>query len=1080
MACFRPRGHRPSITMTVGSLLWASSIAACAVPVLGAQAPTSPSVDPRLYAGLTWRSVGPFRAGRVAAVTGVIGQPGVFYAGFPGGGVWKTTSAGQVWFPVFDSVRDVSSVGAVEVAPSDPNVVYVGTGDMITGGTLDRGKGVYRSNDAGQTWQHLGLDETRHIQTMLVDVHDPNTILVGSLGEPTRRSDARGVYRSTDGGRTWTKVLYIDDETGIAKIARAFDTPDVVFATTMRHYVPPDYAPDRLRSPQFSLERVDSAHTGTAIYVSRDGGVTWRELVARGLPRLVGRTSIAVANGTSAQRVYLITNEALYRSDDGGASWRQMAADDERIRNGQGGYSSGVYVDPQNPDVVYTLNTASYKSVDGGRTFTGFKGAPGGDDPQQAWIDPTNGQRMLFGYDQGAIVTLDGGGTWSSWYNQPTEQIYHVAADNSFPYWTYATQQDAGALRTRSRGNYGAVTWFDWNSVNGWEWGTVLPDPLNPNVVYASGNGIIRITYPSEQWIDVSPAVDPAARARSSSSAPMLFAPWNQHLLIAGLNFVASSNDGGVHWTRLSPELGIPAGMDSATAARTPGGRGAIESMAASTVAPGTIWVGTTNGLVHVTRNGGRTWTDVSIPGLPTPRRALVTGIDASHHDAGTAYVAIEYLRLGDHAPYLYRTRDYGTTWTRIVTGLPTDDASGSFARAIRADTRRAGLLFAGTESSVYVSFDDGDHWQSLRQNLPNTSVRDIQIKGNDLIIGTHGRSIWILDDISTLRQLQPSMASTSAHLFAPGDAVRVRRNVNADTPLPPEIPHALNPLEGVIVDYWLGATPRGLVTLEVVDARGRPIRHLSSAAIAPVAEAARPPHPNFWVGSPTVLGTAVGTNRVTWDLRRDAPPAFSHSFPISANPGLTPATPEGPLVPPGTYSLRLTVDGATQVQSVIVRNDPRSPATLAAVVAQDSLLLRLSDGMRATWGAQARADSLRTAVVSAARAPAAKGAAELLLAGIDSVAGDGAGRRGVSGPSSFRALNDRFGELLTAQDNGDMAPTPAMRAAYAAACRATDRTMRFWQRLLSTGLPALNTALAAAGSPLVAAPKAVSWHPGC
>ena len=545
--------HSPRLALLATA---ASSLLAASLP---ARAQTPSSVDPRLLSGLTWRNVGPFRGGRVSAVTGVIGSPGTFYAGFPGGGVWKTTSAGQTWYPIFDDVKEVSSVGAVEVAPSDPNVLYVGTGDMISGGTIDRGNGVYKSTDAGKTWQHLGLETTRHIQTIVVDPHDPAIVLVGALGDALHKSEARGIYRSTDGGRNWTKTLYVDDETGIAKIARAFDVPAVLFATTMRHYAPPDYPQDRLRSWQFSIpSRADSSHTVAALYKSTDGGITWNPVHGGGLPRLTGRMSISVAIGTGAQRVYLITNSALWRSDDGGTNWRQMSPDDSRIHNGQGGYSCGVYTDPRNPDVVYTLNTVAYRSTDGGQTFTGLKGAPGGDDPQQAWIDPTNGDRILLGYDQGLTVSLDGGTTFSPWYNQSTEQIYHVAADNSYPYWLYGTQQDAGAIRTRSRGNYGAITIFDWNSVNGWEWGTLAPDPRDPNTVYASGSGLLKITYPSEQWIDVSPAVDPASGARTTSSQPVLFAPWNPAKLFVGLNFVAASSDGGVHWTRLSPSWEFP------------------------------------------------------------------------------------------------------------------------------------------------------------------------------------------------------------------------------------------------------------------------------------------------------------------------------------------------------------------------------------------------------------------------------------------------------------------------------------------------------------------------------------------
>src|SRR5919109_1690866 len=401
------------------------------------------TVPPSLLAGLSWRNIGPFRAGRVSAVSGAIGggQPGVFYAGFPMGGVWKTTSAGETWYPVFDSVKEVSTVGAIAVAPSNPDVIYVGMGDLIAGGGISEGNGVYKSTDAGRTWQHIGgLDETKQIPSILVDPKNADLVLLAAQGDVHKKSATRGVYRSTDGGRTWTKTLYVDDSTGAQKIAWADDHPEVMLATTVRHYNMPPRGQPRF-GPGVGPGAGGVAGTSqTHLFKSTDEGVTWKEITGGGLPRLAGRTSVAVANNTNAQRMFLIQNSGLYRSDDGGANWRQMDSTDTRIRNGQGGYNCGVYVDPKNPDVVYTVNTASYKSTDGGNTFTGFKGAPGGDDPQQLWIDPTNGQRMLFGYDQGAIVTLDGGATWSSWYNQSTEQIYHLSVDTSFPYWVYGTQ----------------------------------------------------------------------------------------------------------------------------------------------------------------------------------------------------------------------------------------------------------------------------------------------------------------------------------------------------------------------------------------------------------------------------------------------------------------------------------------------------------------------------------------------------------------------------------------------------------------------------------------------------------------
>ncbi len=456
-----------------------------------------------------------------------------------------------------------------------------------------------------------------------------------------------------------------------------------------------------------------------------------------------------------------------------------MDAEDARIRNGQGGYNCGVYVNSENPDIVYTINTSSYVSHDGGSTFTGFKGAPGGDDPQQLWIDPTNGQRMLLGMDQGATVTLDGGNTWSTWYNQSTEQVYHLSVDNSYPYWIYAPQQDAGAIRVRSRGNFGEITPLDWNPVGGWEWGSIAADPLNPNMAYATGSGIIRIAYPSEQTINLSPSLDPNLHLRATSSNPLVWAPWNQRRLMVGFQYLMATTDGGAHWTKMSPDLGYPKGVkpppESEAFGRGRGGRGgrgagrpmggSIESISPSTAKAGVIWVGTNNGLIKLTRDDGKTWEDVSIPNVPDSIHADMAAIDASHSNPAEAYVAVDGHTVGDYAPHFYRTKDYGKTWTEIVNGLPTGQASGSFARVIRNDTERPGLLFAGTESGMYVSFDDGDQWQSLQLNLPTTSYRDAVIKGNDLVVGTYGRGIWILDDISPLRQMTAGIAEQPAHL---------------------------------------------------------------------------------------------------------------------------------------------------------------------------------------------------------------------------------------------------------------------------------------------------------------------------
>jgi photosystem II stability/assembly factor-like uncharacterized protein len=1025
--------------------------------------------EPNLLSGLKWRNIGPFRGGRVSAVTGVIGQPGVFYIGLPLGGVWKTTSAGTTWFPIFDSVKEVSSIGSVEVAPSDPNVIYVGTGDMITGGGINEGNGMYKSTDAGRTWQHLGLEDTRQIPSILVDPRDPNLVMIAAQGNVHAKSDARGVYRSTDGGRTWAKTLYINDSTGLEKLARAADHPNVILATTVRHYTLPVPIPSRGPPPP-------NAPTNTALYKSTDEGVTWKQITGGGLPPLNGRTSVAVAMNTNAQRMFLIGNFGLYRSDDGGSTWRQMDAADHRIANGQGGYNCGVYVDPKNPDVVYTINTSSYKSTDGGNTFTGFKGAPGGDDPQQMWIDPTDGQRMLLGVDQGATISLDGGQNWSSWYNQSSDQVYHISADNSYPYWVYATQQDAGAIATLSRGNLGEITPLDWKPVPGWEWGTIVADPLDPKIVYGSGNGISKITYPSEQWINISPALDPGAKLRTGFSQPLVWAPWNQRELLAGFQYLMGTVDGGVHWTKMSPDLTVPRNPPPPVAI-VPGQpptppRDAIESIAASSVAPGTIWVGTSNGLVHVTKDNGKTWQDVSIPGLSIPSRANISAIDASHHDGATAYVAIDHHTTGDYAPYLYRTRDYGKTWIRIVNGLATGEPSGSFTRVIRADPKKAGLLFAGSESAIYVSFDDGDQWQSLMLNLPNTSYRDITMHGNDLIVGTYGRGIWILDDYSLLRQLTPTVAGEPAHLFEPTDAVRVRRNVNYDTPFPPEVPYALNPPDGAIIYYSLSAKPSAPITLDVIDASGTVVRHMSSTPGAPVAEAAQPPEPNFWIAPSEALPTNVGTNRTNWDLRYDAPPAFTHTFEINANPGLTPPSPEGPLALPGVYTFKLSVDGKSYTQHTTVKNDPRSPAKTSDLRAQHDLQMKLYQGAKDSWDAYNQIAIARRAVaeythgsgpseiVTAATALDAK---LLALSGTPG----GRGRGGSVGagttppPPDFVAINGAMSRQITTLENGDMAPTEAMRKGYLAECSNLKTALANWKTINTGDLPALNATLA-------------------
>lgn len=1055
------------------------------------------TVDPSLYSGMVWRNIGPFRGGRVAAVTGVIGQPGVFYMGMPLGGVWKTTSAGTTWVPIMDSVKEASSVGAIDVAPSNPNVIYVGMGDMITGGGINQGNGVYKSEDAGKTWVHLGLDNTKHIPSILVDPQNPDIVMVAANGDMRTKSPDRGLFRSTDGGKSWTKTLYVDDETGVEKIARAPDRPETLLATTMHYY--------SAAGARFGGR--GGAGNTTAVYKSTDEGVTWTKLPGKGLPDMAGRTCVAIANHTDAQRMFIVGNFGLYRSDDGGQSWRQMDAADKRVSNGQGGYNCGVYVDPQNPDLMYVINTCSYRSVDGGNTFTGFKGAPGGDDPQQLWIDPTDGKRMFFGTDQGATISLDGGQSWSSWYNQPTAQVYHISTDNRVPYWVYATQQDSGSIATASRGIYGEITSLDWLPHPGYEFGSIVADPLNPDISYAGGpgGGISRVVYPSGQWIDVSPSADSTLGLRKVGNQPLAFNSRNPHELLAGFQFLMSTTDGGKHWKKLSPDLGYPKGYKPPEAApakspktpavatpppgneeqpeddvdpdepqdqRGPNQGGAIESFSTSSVDGGVIWAGTNNGLIKVTKNHGSTWEDVSIPNLPGPAKPDVSAIDASHQDPGTAYVALDYHNSGDYAPYFYRTRDFGKTWTKIVDGLPTDQPSGSFARVVRADTERKGLIFAGTESSVYVSFDDGDHWQSLMLNLPNTSYRDMQVKNNDLVVGTYGRGFWILDDISPLRQISAQLQSEPSYLFKPGDALRVRRNVNADTPFPPEIPHALNPPPGAIIYYYIGKQPAGPVSLEIKDSDGIVVRHLSSQLIPPLTDPP-PPIPDFWVETLKPMPTELGMNRINWDLRYDSPNAFSHNYAMNANPGQTPPSPLGPMVAPGVYTAVLTVDGRKTEQTFTVRQDPRSPVSASELRSQHDIQLRLYVAAKQAWEGYRQVAAMREQAKSSVGAGAP---ADLVAAGdafdakLAAIEGDPSPRRrffgGFAGfggqrpEPTFVSVNGSLIRQLGELEYADSAPSQALAKACERQIADLNAVTARWKALNQKELVAFNSVL--------------------
>ena len=1071
-------------------------------------------INPSLYAGLVWRNVGPFRGGRVSAVSGAIGLPGVFYAGTPGGGVWKTTNAGVTWEPIFDDVKNASSIGSVQVAPSNPDIVYVGLGDGTTGGGHNEGDGIYKSTDGGKTWTHMGLDFAKQIPSILVDPKDPNTVLAAVLGDSHKPSPDRGGYRSTDGGKTWTKTLVTDNVTGVQNLAWAFDNPKVILATTVRH----------CNSGSGTSDKVDpDAFKNTSIVRSTDGGLTWSQLKGSKLPGgLSGRTCVAVAMNTHSQRMFFVSNAGLWRSDDGGDNWIQMDKADNRVRNGQGGYNCGVYVNSKDPDTVYVLNTCSYVSRDGGKTFTGFKGAPGGDDPQQMWIDPTDGNRLFFGVDQGPTVSLDAGKTWSGWYNIANGQFYHIAVSNSSPYWLYATMQDSGAIGMSSRGIYGELSPLDWNPNPGWEWGSITVDPLNANTLYSTGqtNDVIKQSFPTGQWVSISPDNDPKLHLRHDFNQPIMFSPANPHELLLGYQFLMSSTDGGKSWHKLGPDLTFPKGYvppkpekkkdDKKSDKKSPaakkanerepdddqvdadaddhnynpkdamehaqemmdqeGGQGSVGSGAISSLSPssldnGIIWAGMSNGTIKLTKDHGKTWDDVNIP----DSKRSIACVEVSHTDAASAYVVV----TSSAEPIVYRTKDLGKTWTKIVKGLPTDEVTGSQANVIRADTKKDGLLFLGTESSMFVSFDDGDHWQSLRLNSPNTSYRDIVVKDNDLVVGTYGRSFWILDDISPLRQVSPDLGQ--AYLFKPGEAVRVRRNVNQDTPMPPEVPHALNAPPGSLIYYYLGSKPSSDISIDITDGEGKLVRQYSSAPLPPVKEELYP-IPDFWKEVPKPLPTEVGTNRINWDLRYENPPTFTHDYDISATPHLTPLSPQGPLVLPGEYNVTLTVDGKKFSQKVTVKNDPRSPASASDLRLQHELQMDLLDSDVHSMATMNTLIDLHAKIAEIQKGKLSKelsAAIEQFNTKLDRFGGS-SGRSqsfgfGATSALTFAGIQSRSVPLLAKMEFGDMAPSQPIRTVVKDLASEFGKLTKAWKDLQDKDLKALNVLLVKEGVSAIA-----------
>jgi photosystem II stability/assembly factor-like uncharacterized protein len=1014
--------------------------------------------------------IGPFRGGRTVGATGVPGQPNVFYIGVNNGGVWKTTDYGHTWTPIFDE-QPTGSIGALAIAPSNPNIIYVGSGEGLQRPDLSTGDGIYKSTDGGKTWQHLGLSDGQQIPAVLIDPRDPNRVMVAVLGHPYGANPERGVFRSSDGGKSWKKVLYKDENTGA--MALAFDPTNArtVYAVLWA-------------ARQGPWENGAWQGSGSGLFQSTDGGETWQPLT-RGLPTTkegLGRIGLAIAP-SDPRRLYAMVDAprlgGVYRSDDAGQSWRRVNAEPRLW--GRGSDFAEVKVDPKNPDVIYVANTSLYRSTDGGKTFTAFKGAPGGDDYHTVWINPDNPSILLVASDQGAAITVNGGATWSSWNNQPTSQFYHVIADNQFPYWVYGGQQESGSAAVCSRGNDGQITFRDWHPVGVEEYGYVAPDPLDPTIVY--GGKVSRYDRRTGQVQQVGPEALRGGKYRFLRTAPLLFSPVDPHVLYLGANVLFKTTTGGRNWEVISPDLSretpeVPASIGvyrTPALARQPR-RGVIYTVAPSYKDANAIWAGTDDGLIHVTRDGGKSWTNVTPPDLTAWSK--VSLMDAGRFDPATAYAAVNRIRLDDQRPHVYRTHDFGKTWREIVQGLP-DNAP---VNVVREDPVRPGLLFAGTERAVFVSFNDGDTWQPLRLNMPATSIRDLVIHGDDIVVGTHGRSFWILDDITPLRQLSPKTTEAEAFLFKPQVAYRVRRNVNTDTPLPPEEPAGQNPPDGAILNYYLKSPPPGPVTLEILDAKGDLVRRFASTDKPEAVVANALDIPTYWIRPSRILPAGAGMQRFVWDLHYPPPPGTRRSYPIAAIYRDTPSEPLGPAVLPGTYTVKLIIEGKTYTQPLTVKMDPRVPTPPDGLAQQFALALRCYQGAGKAQAALTQIRALRKSVQDIReRAAQKKGTDGVLgaLAALDKKAaaleGEGGigrrdfgGRGGAGGEPSLARVSGQLLLLLRLVEGADAAPTPQAAAATQEAGRALEGLLKRWSELKQRELPMLNAQLRQAELPVL------------
>jgi photosystem II stability/assembly factor-like uncharacterized protein len=1029
------------------------------------------TVSPQLFNDMKWRLIGPFRGGRSVAVSGVPGDL-TFYFGSVDGGVWKTTDAGTVWWPVFDQ-QSVASIGALAVSASDPKVIYVGTGETDIRSDLASGAGVYKTMNGGLTWSYIGLKETRQIAKIAIDPTNPDVVYVGALGHAYGPNAERGVYKSTDGGVSWKHILDRGPSVGAADLAIAIGKPNVLFASMWNAHRPPwsTYAP--LAGP------------GSGIYRSTDSGETWEPCAGHGLPEGDwGRTGVAVS--ADGQRVYALIEAkkpGLYVSKDGGLNWT-LANADARLTS-RAWYFNRITVDPRNADIIYVPNVALMYSADGGEMIAVMRGAPGGDDYHELWVDPFNGAHLVLGTDQGTTVSLDRGKTWSTWYNQPTAQLYHVTTDNRFPYTVYGAQQDSGSAAVLSRTDHGQITPRDWFPAGGSESGYIAVDPKDPDILYESGSygAVARWDRRRSLSQDITPWPVPIfgteidkRKYRDPWTPPLAFSPVDKTSLYLGTQYVLKTTDGGLHWEQISPDLtgskarpvtattvapsGNPSTRSSIGDAMQDGptpdnaierGYGTLATVAPSYIEKNVIWTGSDTGIISLTRDGGKTWANVTPPAMQ--RWSRVSLIDPSHFDAGAAYAAVERHRVDDQAPYIYRTSDYGKTWKSITTGL----AAPAFVNAVREDPRQKGLLYAGTEFGMYFSVDEGEHWQTLQLNLPVSSVRDLVVHGDDLAIATHGRSFWILDDITPLRQMTLRMNSAGPFLYSPQTAVRIDNDGFPGTPLPPEEPTAENPPNGAILDYYLPVEAKK-VALRIYDAHKKLVQQITSGDIHE-ANHATLPIAERWFPTPQTLETSPGMHRFVWNLQWGTSGVRESDEPDDGEGDI----PRGPRIAPGSYSVELESDGKVAGrETLLVAKDPRSPATQAEFEANFETAYRMFlDSLncrRALAEIGSVKEQLNKLIADSTNNEIASKAKELSAAADSVVEGSGGTILGLD------AANQELTSAMNMAESSDRPVPGQAMIVYGEARTAAAQGIKDWAALKTGPLAALNLKLKTQG----------------